>query len=155
MTGAGLFVCGEYDWRDRQWLRALLLLGLGAMALVISGTAILHRVSATQEAHLQLARSNYLPRVEADKALTDAKEALAAASAAAEGVSAALDVAPAVRAWSSGRKPPGSGWSRPRQAWWFLVHASSKIQEGSALLPSCRYRRRPISRSRQRSCPCG
>ena len=46
---------------------------------------MLHRVSATQEAHLQSARSNNLPRVEADKALTDAKEALAAASVAAEG----------------------------------------------------------------------
>ena len=85
MTGAGLFVFGEYAWRDRQWLRALFLFGLGALALVISGTAVLHRVSATQEAHLQSARSNNLPRVEADKALTDAKEALAAASAAAEG----------------------------------------------------------------------
>lgn len=85
VTGGGLFVCGEYAWRDRQRLRALLLLGLGALALVISGTAVLHRVSATQEARLQLARSNNLPRVEADKALTDAKEALAAASAAAEG----------------------------------------------------------------------
>ena len=52
---------------------------------MISGTAVLHRVSATQEAHLQSARSNNLPRVEADKALTEAKEALAAASAAAEG----------------------------------------------------------------------
>ncbi len=85
VTGAGLFVFGEYAWRDRQWLRALFLFGLGALALVISGTAVLHRVSATQEARLQSARSNNLPRVEADKALTDAKEALAAASAAAEG----------------------------------------------------------------------
>lgn len=85
VTGAGLFVFGEYGWRDRQWLRALFLLGLGALALVISGTAVLHRVSATHEAHLHAVRSNNLPRVEADKALTDAKEALAAASAAAEG----------------------------------------------------------------------
>ena len=84
VTGAGLFVFGEYAWRDRQCLRALFLFGLGALALVISGTAVLHRVSVTQEAHLQSARSNNLPRVEADKALTDAKEALAAASAAAE-----------------------------------------------------------------------
>ena len=85
VTGAGLFVFGEYAWRDRQWLRALFLFGLGALALVISGTAVLHRVSATQEAHLHLARSNNLPRVEADNALTDAKVALAAASAAAQG----------------------------------------------------------------------
>ena len=85
MTGAGLFVFGEYAWRDRQWLRALFLLGLGALALVISGTAVLHRVSATQETHLQSARSSNLPRLEAHKALTDAKETLAAASAAAEG----------------------------------------------------------------------
>lgn len=108
VTGAGLFVFSEYAWRDRQWLRALLLLGLGALELVISETAVLHRVSATQEAHLQLARSNNLPRVEADKALTDAKEAWRPLRA-----SAALDVAFAVRAWSSGKKPPGSGWSRP------------------------------------------
>jgi hypothetical protein len=84
VTGAGLFVFGEYAWRDRQCLRALCLFGLGALALVISGTAVLHRVSATHEAHLHSARSSNLPRVEADKALTDAKEALAAASAAAE-----------------------------------------------------------------------
>ena len=85
VTGAGLFVFGEYAWRDRQRLRAMLLFGLGALALVISGTAVLHRVSATEEARLQAARSTNLPRVEAAKALGDAKEALAAAVAAAEG----------------------------------------------------------------------
>ena len=84
VTGAGLFVYGEYAWRDRRWLRALLLFGLGALALVISGTAVLHRVSATQETRLQSMRSDNLPRVEADKALIGAKQALAAASAAAQ-----------------------------------------------------------------------
>lgn len=84
VTGAGLFVFGEYAWRDRQRLRSVLLFGLGALALVISGTAVLHRVSATQEAQLLAARSANLPRDEAGKALAEAKEALAAASAAAE-----------------------------------------------------------------------
>ena len=84
VTGAGLFVFGEYAWRDRQRLRALLLFGLGALALVISGTVVLHRVSATEEARLQSARSTNLPRVEAAKALDDTKEALAAAVEAAE-----------------------------------------------------------------------
>jgi hypothetical protein len=84
-TGAGLFVFGEYAWRDRQRLRAMLLFGLGALALAISGTVVLHRVSATEEARLQAARSTNLPRVEAAKALSDAQEALAAAVAAAEG----------------------------------------------------------------------
>jgi hypothetical protein len=83
VTGAGLFVFGEYVWRDRQWLRSVLLFGLGAIALVISGTAVLHRVSANQAAQLQAARSFNLPRVEAEKAVSEAREALAAASAAA------------------------------------------------------------------------
>ena len=85
VTGAGLFVFGEYAWRDRQRLRALFLFGLGALALAISGTVVLHRVSATEEARLQAARSTTLPRADAAKALSDAKEALAAAVAAAEG----------------------------------------------------------------------
>jgi hypothetical protein len=83
VTGAGLFVFGEYAWRDRQWFRSVLLFGLGAIALVISGTAVLHRVAATQAAQLQAARSANLPRLEAQKALSEAREALAAASAAA------------------------------------------------------------------------
>ena len=57
---------------------------LGALALVVSGTAVLHRVSATQKTRLRSVRSDNLTRVEADKALTGAKEALAAALAAAE-----------------------------------------------------------------------
>ena len=84
VTGAGLFVFGEYAWRDRQWLRALFLFGLGALALVISATAVLHRVSAAQEAHLQSARSGNLPSIEADKALKAEEKALAATGAAAE-----------------------------------------------------------------------
>lgn len=83
ITGAGLFVFGEYAWRDRQWLRAVLLFGLGALALVISGSAVLHRVSANQAVQLQAARSQNLPRVDAEKAVSEAKEALAAASSAA------------------------------------------------------------------------
>src|SRR5262245_48199594 len=49
------------------------------MALALSGNAVLHRVAATQEARLQTARSDNLPRQLADKALTDAKMALATA----------------------------------------------------------------------------
>ena len=84
VTGAGLFVFGEYAWHDRQRLRAVFLFGLGALALVISGTAVLQRVAATQEARLQGTRSDNLPRIEADKALTAAQEGLAAAVAAAQ-----------------------------------------------------------------------
>jgi hypothetical protein len=83
VTGAGLFVFGEYAWHNRLRLRALFLFGLGGLALAISGTAVLHRVSATQEARLQAARSGNLPRLEADKALTDAKDALISAASAA------------------------------------------------------------------------
>lgn len=83
VTGAGLFVIGEYAWRDRQWLRAVLLFSLGAVALVISGSAVLHRVSANQASQLQAVRSQNLPRVEAEKAVSEAREALAAASVAA------------------------------------------------------------------------
>lgn len=83
ITGAGLFVFVEYAWRGRQWFRAVLLFGLGTLALVISGSAVLNRVSANQAAQLQAARSQNLPRVEAEKAVTEAREALAAASMAA------------------------------------------------------------------------
>src|SRR5262245_45094439 len=74
ITGAALFVFSEYAWRDRQRLRAVLLIGLGALALMISGTAVLHRVAASQAAHVQAAQSSNLPRLEAQKALSEAKE---------------------------------------------------------------------------------
>ena len=95
VTGAGLFVFGGTTAVAARPVPTW----TGCSGTGVSGTAVLHRVSATHEAHLHSERPNNLPRVEPDEALADAREALAATSAVAEGVSAALlDVAPAVRA---------------------------------------------------------
>lgn len=84
ISAATLLALAEYSWTDRHRLRAGILAVLGLAAAVISGSVVLERVSATQEARLQSTRSDNLPRVQAQKALDDAKEALAAAEAAAK-----------------------------------------------------------------------
>jgi hypothetical protein len=117
VTGAGLFVFGECAWHGRQRLRAVLLFGLGALALVISGTAVLHRVSATQEARLQSAKSDNLPRAEAVKALDDAKVALASAEADARR-ECGSGRGSLYGAGAAGRGRPETGGRHPRQAGW-------------------------------------
>ena len=85
IVGAGMLVFAEHGWREQSWFKAVLMFVLGVVALVISGSAVLHRVSASNEARLVAARSGNLPRVQAEQALTEAKDALAAALAAAQG----------------------------------------------------------------------
>jgi hypothetical protein len=54
--------------------------------------------------------------VEAEKAVTEAKEALAAAEVVAKAeCGSAVDVV-ATR-WSSGNRRPGSGWPKPAPGW--------------------------------------
>ena len=80
ITGAGLFIFAEHSWQDRRKIKAGLLFGLGLLALVISGTAVWHRVAASQETRLQATRSDNLPRIMAEQAVTDAKEMLGKAT---------------------------------------------------------------------------
>src|SRR5262245_19188164 len=81
ITGALLFVFAEHAWVDRRWIRFGLMLGLAAMALTISGLQVYGRVSSSQETRLQATRSDNLPKVMAEQAVTDAKEELDKATA--------------------------------------------------------------------------
>jgi len=82
VAAAAMLALAEHSWRDRQRLRALVLGILGLAAAVISGSVVLERVSHTQEARQHSARSDNLPRVEAQKALAEARQALEKAEAA-------------------------------------------------------------------------
>jgi hypothetical protein len=82
VSAATLLALGEYSWRDRQRLRAGILGVLGLAAAVISGSVVLERVSSTSEARTHQARSANLPRVEARKALDEARADLKVAEAA-------------------------------------------------------------------------
>jgi hypothetical protein len=84
VSAAILLALCEHAWRDRQWIRFGLLGLLGIAAAVISGSVVLERVSATNEARVHGKRSDNLPRLEARKALDLAEKALAAAEAAAK-----------------------------------------------------------------------
>jgi hypothetical protein len=84
VAAAAMLALSEHSWRDRQRVRALVLGILGLAAAVISGSVVLERVSHTQEARQHSARSDNLPRVEAQKALAEARQALAASEAAAK-----------------------------------------------------------------------
>jgi hypothetical protein len=81
VSAAVLLALCEYAWRDRQWVRLVLLGVLGAAAAVISGTVVLERVSASQAARLSASRTDNLPKIEAQKALTEANTALKTAEA--------------------------------------------------------------------------
>jgi hypothetical protein len=82
VAAAAMLALSEHSWRDRQRLRALVLGVLGLAAAVVSGSVVLERVSHTQEARLHSARSDNLPRVEARKALAEARQVLEKAEAA-------------------------------------------------------------------------
>jgi len=82
VSAAILLALCECAWRDRQWIRFGLLGLLGVAAAVISGSVVLERVSATNEARVHGKRSDNLPRLEAQKALDAAEKALEAAEAA-------------------------------------------------------------------------
>ena len=79
ISAAVLLAFCEYAWRDRHWVHFGVLGILGILAAVISGSVVLERVSHTQEAHTQAAKSSNLPRQEALKALAEAQKALATA----------------------------------------------------------------------------
>jgi hypothetical protein len=79
VSAAVLLALCEYAWRDRQVIRLALFGGLGIAAAVISGTVVLERISARQEARLHAARTDNLPRQLAERSLADAKESLATA----------------------------------------------------------------------------
>jgi hypothetical protein len=81
VSAAVLLAFTEYAWRDRQRIMAGCLLVLGLAAAAISGSVVLERVSHSQEARAHTARSANLPRIEAQKALTEAQQALDKASA--------------------------------------------------------------------------
>ena len=81
VSAAALLAFAEYAWSDRQRLRAGVLGILGLAAAALSGAVVLERVSATQEARVQAARSDNRPRAEAQKALDEAKKSLAVAEA--------------------------------------------------------------------------
>jgi len=82
ISAAGFLCFAEYAWHDRNWFHFGVLGILGIAAAVFSGSVVLERVSSTNEARVHQARSANLPRTEARKALTEAKETLKAAEAA-------------------------------------------------------------------------
>jgi hypothetical protein len=84
ISAAILLALAEHSGHDRHRFRAGILVVLGLAAAIISGSVVLERVSSTQEARLQSTRSSNLPRVEAENVVTETKEALAAAEAAAK-----------------------------------------------------------------------
>jgi hypothetical protein len=97
ISAAVLLAFCEYAWRDRRFVHFGLLGLLGLAAAAISGSIVLERVSHSQETKAHQARSANLPRIEAQKALAEAQQALKAAEAAAS------------TACSSGRGPVCKG----------------------------------------------
>jgi hypothetical protein len=83
VSAATLLAFCEYAWRDRHWVHFGLLGMLGIAAAAISGSVVLERVSHSQEARAQAARSANLPRQDAKSALDKAEQALDDAEAAA------------------------------------------------------------------------
>lgn len=81
ISAAGFLCFAEYAWRDRNWFHFGALGTLGLAAAVFSGSVVLERVSHTQEARMQSAKSSNLPRQEAQKALAEAQRTLAKAEA--------------------------------------------------------------------------
>jgi hypothetical protein len=78
--GACLALCyAEIGWRAGK-VKALVIGAVGLVALVASGVVIMDRVASTQQASIQAARDSNLPKVQAERALEDAKAELKAAS---------------------------------------------------------------------------
>jgi hypothetical protein len=82
VSAAALLVFAEYAARDRHWLHFGVLGILGLAAAIISGSVVLDRVASTNAARAQETGSTNLPRLEARKALNEAKETLKDAEAA-------------------------------------------------------------------------
>lgn len=81
ISAAVLLALCEHAWHDRQAIRLLLLGGLGIAAAVFSGSVVLERIAHSQAARLSAARTDNLPKVEAQKALAEAQTALKTAEA--------------------------------------------------------------------------
>jgi hypothetical protein len=81
VSAAVLLALCEHAWRDHQAIRLVLLGVLGIAAAVFSGSVVLERIAHSQAARLSASRTDNLPRVEAQKALAEAKEALKTAEA--------------------------------------------------------------------------
>src|SRR5262245_23993679 len=82
VSAAGMLIFAEYAARDRHWLHFGVLGILGLAAAIISGSVVFDRVASTNAARTQEAGSANLPRLEARKALDEAKETLKDAEAA-------------------------------------------------------------------------
>lgn len=82
VVGAGMFHFGETAWRSKRWLTAFMFGALGLLAISISLTAVIARTSSTYDGSIQARQSENLGRVQAQKALDEAKEAAAKAEAA-------------------------------------------------------------------------
>jgi hypothetical protein len=81
VAAAVLLALCEHAWRDRQVIRLGLFGVLGIAAAVFSGSVVLERIAHSQAARLSASRTDNLPKVEAQKALAEAKEALKTAEA--------------------------------------------------------------------------
>lgn len=82
VVGAGMFHFGETALRARRWLTGTLLGLLGLLAVAISLGAVIDRTSSRYDAAHQSRASENLPRVAAEQAVTEAKQALTTAEAA-------------------------------------------------------------------------
>jgi hypothetical protein len=128
-----LLALAEHSWHDRLRLRAGVLAVLGLAAAIISRSVVLERVSSTQEARLQSTRSGNLPRVEAQMAVTEAKEALAAAKfECSSGRGRRSD------ALEQREQQPGNGRPKPAPSWFVSVRIPLRTQQQGVSPPCCR-----------------
>lgn len=81
IAAALLLAFCEYAWRDRSYVHFALLGFLGIAAALISASVVLERVASTSADRTHQARSANLPRVEATKAVTEARARLATTEA--------------------------------------------------------------------------
>jgi hypothetical protein len=81
VVGAGMFHFGEVALKSRRWLTATLFGALGLLAVVISLTAVIARTSSAYDERIQSRQSENLSRIQAQKAVDEAKEVAAQAEA--------------------------------------------------------------------------
>jgi hypothetical protein len=116
ISAAAMLIFCEHAARDRQWVHFGLLALLGITAAVISSSVVLQRNADTQARTLQGTMSSNLAKVEAQKALAEAKDEIAKAEAAAS------------KECGSGRGPRcGALESREREARQRLAETRSKV----------------------------
>jgi hypothetical protein len=81
VVGAGMFHFSETAGRARRWLTAFLLGALGLLAVLISLLVVIDRTSSRYDAANQSRASENLPRIEAQKAVDEARKAADTAEA--------------------------------------------------------------------------